>query len=563
MQNFMKTIISAIQSWTNDKIKDSTADWNQNDEKANDYIKNRTHYEELNKNVLFPQTNITFLSSGYDGGLQINPVEFVEGKTYVVVWDNIKYECKCFGFSGAVIGNTGLEGYIIDTGEPFLIRSSFSPDNLNHELGTIMASTAGEHTIEIYTAERIVHKIDKKYLPIETSDWNQNDENAPNHIKNRPFYEGTEDLILVPEQTIAVENGGADFEYDVAVENMFEYGYDCEYTVIFDGVSYTGTSYTDSDACMRTDFVTNDGYKVEVYDYSFLHVSGMIGEHTIQIILNNMPVVHKMDEKFIPDTVATKDELTRQTDIKMDMSSPTGYGAFSMNRSSSIQVGSYSTAIGYNTIATSKSQFAFGEYNKALQNKYFVATTDKASITVPYRNKIYVSMSYTLNDDTGKFVLDNPIEVDISGPHMDIDNYYCTGNNTSSFYLLKSSGTIMDGGKKETYLWGTVYTSKLVTDNRMEYLLCAGNGTSDTERSNAHTLDWSGNAWYQGEVYVGGTGQDDENAKMLATQEYVDNTIPDETDALNLLMEEGFVEPLADVDGTIYTTPDGDIYTLD
>lgn len=27
-----------------------------------------------------------------------------------------------------------------------------------------------------------------------------------------------------------------------------------------------------------------------------------------------------------------------------------------------------------------------------------------------------------------------------------------------------------------------------------------GNGTSDASRSNAHTLDWSGNAWYAGTV---------------------------------------------------------------
>lgn len=57
------------------------------------------------------------------------------------------------------------------------------------------------------------------------------------------------------------------------------------------------------------------------------------------------------------------------------------------------------------------------------------------------------------------------------------------------------------------------------------------------------------------------------STKFYASHDYVktciDSTIPDETDALNLLMEEGFVEPLADVDGTIYTTPDGDIYTLD
>lgn len=53
--------------------------------------------------------------------------------------------------------------------------------------------------------------------------------------------------------------------------------------------------------------------------------------------------------------------------------------------------------------------------------------------------------------------------------------------------------------------------------SRGKYLHIVGNG-SDLKRSNAHTLDWSGNAWYQGTIKVGGTGQDDEVAKdvMLA-----------------------------------------------
>ena len=41
MQNFMKTIINAVQSWTKKEIKNSTADWNQNDANAADYVKNK------------------------------------------------------------------------------------------------------------------------------------------------------------------------------------------------------------------------------------------------------------------------------------------------------------------------------------------------------------------------------------------------------------------------------------------------------------------------------------------------------------------------------------------
>ena len=41
------------------------------------------------------------------------------------------------------------------------------------------------------------------------------------------------------------------------------------------------------------------------------------------------------------------------------------------------------------------------------------------------------------------------------------------------------------------------------------YAHIVGNGTSNSKRSNAHTLDWDGNAWFAGTVYVGGTSQGD------------------------------------------------------
>jgi hypothetical protein len=60
-----------------------------------------------------------------------------------------------------------------------------------------------------------------------------------------------------------------------------------------------------------------------------------------------------------------------------------------------------------------------------------------------------------------------------------------------------------------------------------QYLNIIGNGTSDSARSNAHTLDWSGNAWYQGDVYVGSTSgtNKDSGSKKLATEEYVDELV--------------------------------------
>ena len=46
-------------------------------------------------------------------------------------------------------------------------------------------------------------------------------------------------------------------------------------------------------------------------------------------------------------------------------------------------------------------------------------------------------------------------------------------------------------------------------DAEGRYLHIVGNGESSANRSNAHTLDLEGNAWFAGKVYAGGTGMDD------------------------------------------------------
>lgn len=62
---------------------------------------------------------------------------------------------------------------------------------------------------------------------------------------------------------------------------------------------------------------------------------------------------------------------------------------------------------------------------------------------------------------------------------------------------------------------------------RGDYVHIVGNGTSDNARSNAYTLDWSGNGWFAGDVYVGSTGgkNKDEGSKKLATEDYVNTQI--------------------------------------
>ena len=57
----------------------------------------------------------------------------------------------------------------------------------------------------------------------------------------------------------------------------------------------------------------------------------------------------------------------------------------------------------------------------------------------------------------------------------------------------------------------------------VESILSTFNATKDIYH-NAHTLDWDGNSWFAGDVYVHSTSgtNKDAGSKKLATEEYVE-----------------------------------------
>jgi hypothetical protein len=61
-----------------------------------------------------------------------------------------------------------------------------------------------------------------------------------------------------------------------------------------------------------------------------------------------------------------------------------------------------------------------------------------------------------------------------------------------------------------------------IEDTANKYAHIVGNGTDDNNRSNAHTLDWQGNAWYAGKVTTGAAPVEDMD---LTTKKYVDDKV--------------------------------------
>ena len=221
-------------------------DWNQADEEAPDYIKNRPFY--VDGGVVVEEQTITIEFSEEWSATLVGTGELVEGKTYLVNFNGTEYRCTAYGlydnknygeFDGVAIGNIdiALESNLENVyenkgnGEPFAVKCY---------LGDFIAfATPGEHTIEIANSGDIV--IDDEYRNVlnVTPDWDQADENAPDYIKNRPYF--TEyGPVVAEEQTVVVSSYG---EVSGRISGFSAIEAGKTYDVVFEGMLYTCVAY--------------------------------------------------------------------------------------------------------------------------------------------------------------------------------------------------------------------------------------------------------------------------------------------------------------------------------
>ena len=102
------------------------------------------------------------------------------------------------------------------------------------------------------------------------------------------------------------------------------------------------------------------------------------------------------------------------------------------------------------------------------------------------------------------------------------ESAHAEGQNTKAYgYASHTEGVGTEAYGEAQHVQGKYNIDD--TDGRYAHIV--GNGTSNTEEyaSNAHTLDWQGNAWFAGDVYVGGNNQDD--GKKLVTEEQFNNIV--------------------------------------
>lgn len=83
-----------------------------------------------------------------------------------------------------------------------------------------------------------------------------------------------------------------------------------------------------------------------------------------------------------------------------------------------------------------------------------------------------------------------------------------------------------------------------IEDGNNKYAHIVGNGTDEDTRSNAHTLDWDGNAWYAGKLSQEGTPTD---SKDLITKKYFDSNIPKSSDLTDYAKKTDLPKKASDV----------------
>lgn len=156
-------------------------------------------------------------------------------------------------------------------------------------------------------------------------DWNQNDPNALDFVKNRTHYSEVKYSAIVEEQTVSVYDG----EWDESVVSLGLLEEGKTYTVVLDGNSYACVAWRHDES--DSIFIGNGSYYfglegkgdivpflVEMWTYDDTVFAGLYaddGEHTF-CIEGELESVHRIDEKYLSQTTIAKLE-TNETISKI------------------------------------------------------------------------------------------------------------------------------------------------------------------------------------------------------------------------------------------------------
>ncbi len=497
MKNYMKTILNGIQNWTKKEIQNSTADWNQNDTTANNFVKNRTHWEEETVDIIVSEQTI----NGF--ALMEEPIycvvnalamEPVIGKTYTITWDGINYDVIAQEIDGLIcIGN---ENYVfMQSGGDIPFAIIFAGD-----IFVATESTAESHTISITASETIIHKINEKYLPnflyyadklrtLYEGNIILNEDNYYSWPNNLPLIQGNKYLVIINDDKFIQTAYWAETEMVLSpnlIKNGFEIGYIDNYTIRLGPPA----------------FLSGDNVHVAIYEIDYKGI----------------------DPIYLPDSLSSKNPTGSGTvNINGNLSTEHGYNSFIFG-SGSFAMGHDSFVAGSYLISHNDYEHVIGQNNT---NNYYIIENTKTNSNVwsGSGSKYGYEITNIVPDlNLGVFyfdIVDSVTYGNVSLQHSYVSGNikYIQGRPTVRTYKIPTRKNFMSNYNTSFMN----YDEKIVSITNDDLSFCIGNGTLFGKRSNAHTVYRNGDGWFAGDVYVGSTSgiNKDEGSKRLITLDEV------------------------------------------
>ena len=451
----------------------------------------------------------------------------VEGETYIVTWDGVEYRRNAFTIPSieawVCLGNFKEAG-ATDTGEPFAIYECEDTDFP----GTYVIRAASGHTWSIDRVATIIHPIEGKYLPKDVV-FVDVLELPTENIDEHRFYR-------IPEGMFVSEQGvvGGKCYYVAGLPSTGE-------PVTADGQSVNAGYYNTLDGdvygYLPEPIASTAGVPVGWYPFSALApVFGITWFGVIEDILDC-----PMDVEGVSLGVLIESDVWYYKHGWMPVN-PVGWhgeGNFAeaFNHSANVASGNYAHAEGRKTIASGYCSHAEGQDTQAISYRCHAEGCDTiASGCDAHAEGYNTTASGDFAHAEGQGTVASGQESHAEGRITTAEGAYshaegCFTTASGIYSHTEGLETTASGSASHAEGRGTIasrdnqHVQGRYNINNTTFAHIVGNGEGEKARSNAHTLDWEGNAWFAGDVYTGSTSgtNKDEGSKKLATEEYADN----------------------------------------
>ena len=346
-----------------------------------------------------------------------------------------------------------------------------------------------------------------------TLDWKGNAWFAGDVQANNVPHVVSEKIVLtVPAATITgkkteIDNASLDHPVTINIDGTMVYDPTKTYCLKYNNMQYSGVYIADritiaEDGCLCT-FVSQKGkLMLMIATLDTANITDM------QLIEKD---IKKLDNMYIPNDSKVNNSISVGVRIGTvgKFSSSFGAGCVASGYCSHAE-GNSSTASGVTSHAEGNSSTASGDISHA------EGSSTTASGTYSHAEGNYTKAS-------GRFSHAEGSSTTASGISSHAEGSSTTASGISSH--AEGSNTIASCENQH------VQGRYNINDTEGEYLHIVGNGSSENNRSNAHTLDWNGNAWYAGKLSQDGTPTVDND---LTTKKYVDTSLENKVDKSQL-----------------------------